>query len=240
LDDFWVFNQIYENPVHEVVLSDYYLARTAVTFEEYDLYCANTGVEKPYDRGWGRGKRPVINVSWFDAVRYCNWLSEQTGLSKVYTIEGKTVTADWHADGYRLPTEAEWEFAARGGNLSKGYRYAGSDNLDEVGWYSKNSNRQTHPVGQKKPNEFGLYDMSGNVWEWCWDWYGEAYYTDCHEEGIVRDPLGSDNGKYRVLRGGSWIDINPICRSALRHWNYPVNWINHLGFRPARHLSLPF
>ena len=86
MDDFWVFNQIYENPVHEVVLSDYYLARTAVTFEEYDLYCAATGAEKPDDEGWGRGKRPVINVSWFDAVQYCNWLSEQTGLSKVYTI----------------------------------------------------------------------------------------------------------------------------------------------------------
>jgi formylglycine-generating enzyme required for sulfatase activity len=179
----------------------------------------------------------VINVIWFDAVRYCNWLSEQTGLSKVYTIEGEVVTADWHADGYRLPTEAEWEFAARGGNLSKGYQYAGSDNLDEVGWFE---GYKTNPVGGKKPNELGLYDMSGNVWEWCWDWYGEAYYTDCHEEGIVRDPLGPDNGECRVLRGGSWLLNDFSCRSADRVRVIPDLRFNFNGFRVSRHLSLPF
>lgn len=218
---------ISEKPVHKVALSDYYLARTAVTFEEYDLYCEAMGVKKPDDRGWGRGKHPVINVSWFDAVRYCNWLSEQTGLRKVYTIEGETVTVDWYADGYRLPTEAEWEFAVRGGNLSEGFQYSGSDNLDEVGWYDNNSGGQTHPVGEKKPNELGLYDMSGNVWEWCWDWY------DAYSAVVQRDPKGPDKGDNRVLRGGSWDFSARSCRVSYRNISTPDYRYDFLGFRLA-------
>lgn len=215
-----------EKLVHEVTLPDYYLARTAVTFEEYDLYCEATGAEKPDDEGWGRGKHPVINVSWLDAVRYCNWLSEQTGLRKVYTIKGETVTADWYADGYRLPTEAEWEYAARGGNQSQGYKYAGSNNLDEVGWYDNNSGGQTHPVGEKKPNELGLYDMSGNVYEWCWDWYGN------YSAEAQNDPAGAEKGDLRVYRGGSWYNSAGFCRVSHRgNFFTPDYRGDHIGFR---------
>lgn len=137
---------------------------------------------------------PVENVSWDEVQDFIAKLNQQTGLR------------------YRLPTEAEWEYAARGGNLSNGYQYAGSNNLDEVGWYSKNSNRQTHPVGQKKPNELGLHDMSGNVWELC----------------INKKTANSFS---YVLRGGSWDLDDYVCRSAVRYRNYPDPWYIIYGFR---------
>ena len=215
-----------------VKLEDFYIGQYPVTFEEYDAFCTATKKEKPDDRGWGRGNRPVINVSWLDAVAYCNWLSEQHHLTKVYTINGDQVTADWKADGYRLPTEAEWEYAARGGNKSKGYKYAGSNDLDEVAWYSGNSGRTTHPVGQKKPNELGLYDMSGNVWEWCQDWYDNDYYKNSPKE----NPKGPASGTYRVLRGGSWNYGAVCCQSFYRDFDIPVYKYIDYGFRLAKSL----
>ncbi|MBX2890475.1 MAG: SUMF1/EgtB/PvdO family nonheme iron enzyme [Saprospiraceae bacterium] len=128
----------------------------------------------------GYEKHPVVMVSWHGAVEYCNWLSGKTGKK------------------YRLPTEAEWEYAARGGSLSKGYKYAGGHNLGEVGWYKENAGAVSHPVGGKKANELGLYNMSGNVWEWCSDWYGEYPTT------AQTNPTGPATGSYRVRRGGSW------------------------------------
>jgi sulfatase modifying factor 1 len=193
-----------EQPVHTVHLTcPFYIAKYAVTFEEYDrFYYDNpgTGIKKPDDEGLGRGNRPV-SVTWCNAVAYCNWLSEKEGLTPCYSGKGRLTQCDFSADGYRLPTEAEWEYAARGGSKSLDHIYAGSDNPDDVAWYADNSGSQIHPVGQKQPNELGLYDMSGNIWEWCWDWYDKDYYAS----SPASDPEGPALGKatsLRVKRGG--------------------------------------
>ncbi|MCB9053669.1 MAG: SUMF1/EgtB/PvdO family nonheme iron enzyme [Lewinellaceae bacterium] len=214
--------------VHKVTVSSFYMGTYSVTFDEYDAFCEATKRKKPEDRGWGRGKRPAIYVSWYDAVEYCNWRSRQEGRQEVYAINGKDITPNWKANGYRLPTEAEWEYAARGGQQSKGYEYAGSNKLDEVGWYDGNSNSQTHPVGEKKSNEVGLYDMSGNVWEWCWDWYDKDYYSQSKGS---QDPRGPASGSSRVVRGGSWRDNAPYCRTALRSTYGPGIRYHSRGFR---------
>ncbi|MFN0036377.1 MAG: SUMF1/EgtB/PvdO family nonheme iron enzyme [Saprospiraceae bacterium] len=214
----------------ECTLSDFAIGKYQVTFDEYDRYCEAMKIKKPGDEGWGRGRRPVINVSWFDAVAYCNWLSEQSGLAPAYKIEKEEVGRIAGSKGFRLPTEAEWEFAARGGQGGVGYEYAGSNNLDEVGWYNKNSGNQTHPVGEKKANELGLHDMSGNVYEWCWDWYGD--YTASKQE----NPQEAASGSSRVVRGGCWLNIPNYCRSAYRYNRNPFNPNYWVGFRVVRHL----
>ena len=126
---------------------------------------------------------------------------------------------------FKLPTEAQWEYAARGGNLSKGYKYSGSNNLGEVGWYGSNSGNCTHRVGEKQPNELGLYDMSGNVWEWCEDWSGGYIVTS------QRDPLGAASGSNRVDRGGSWGNEARYCRVSYRDSGTPGDRYGNLGFR---------
>jgi sulfatase modifying factor 1 len=210
-----------EQPVHTVhITRPFYMAKHAMTFEEYDLFCDDTiGIPRPKDRGWGREGHPLSGVNWYDAVKYCNWLSEKEGLSPCYEVKGKLTQCDFSANGYRLPTEAEWEYAARGGPKSQGYVYAGSNNVDDVGWYEGNSGGQTHPVGQKQPNELDLYDMSGNMWEWCWDWYGEDYYAS----SPASDPTGpsSGTGVYiadadRARRGGSYREKAVYLRVAFR------------------------
>jgi formylglycine-generating enzyme required for sulfatase activity/uncharacterized caspase-like protein len=220
-----------ERPVHEVRVSDFSIGKYEVTFEEYDAFCVATGRGRPADNGWGRGKRPVINVSLYDAVAYCNWLSEQVGLRPCYALSGTSVQADFRADGYRLPTEAEWEYAARGGVLSRGYRYAGGDRLVEVAWYGGNSGGRTQPVGTKATNELGLHDMSGNVWEWCWDWHGS------YPSSLAVDPTGPLSGRYRVLRGGSWFFNEYFCRAATRVNVVPVKRDFYVGFRVARRIQ---
>ena len=193
-----------EKPVHSVTVSDFNISKTEVTFEQYDAFCDATGRDKPDDEGWGRGNRPVIYVDWQDAFDYCEWMSKTTG------------------ETYRLPTEAEWEYAARGGSKSKGYTYSGSNTISSVGWYDDNSRSKTHPVAQKQPNELGLYDMSGNVWEWCSDWYSDSYYRSSPKN----DPQGPNSGSGRVrsgrvLRGGSGgFNVN-YCRVADRSRNNP-------------------
>lgn len=203
-----------EKPVHPVSISTFYLAETEVTFEQYDYFCGQTGRNQPDDEGWGRGKRPVINVSWEDAQAYCQWVSEQTG------------------QRYRLPTEAEWEYAA-GGGASGRTKWAGTSSGGSLGSYAvygSNSGGKTSPVKSKRPNSLGLYDMSGNVWEWCSDWYGENYYASSPQQ----DPKGPSSGSDRVYRGGGWVGGAWLCRVANRGGLNPSRRGNNLGFRLAR------
>ena len=150
---------------------------------------------------------PVEQVSWEDCHEFIGRLNALTGLN------------------FKLPTEAQWEYAARGGNLSKSYKYSGSNDLGEVGWYGSNSGKCTHRVGEKQPNELGLYDMNGNVWEWCEDWYGN--YSSVSQ----RDPSGATSGSRRVDRGGSWLEGARYCRVSLRNGHMPAYRDNSLGFR---------
>lgn len=227
-----------EQPVHSVhITRPFYVAKYAMTFEEYDLFCDDTvGISRPRDGGRGRGAQPLSGVDWYDAVAYCNWLSEKEGLTPCYDVKGRLTQCDFSADGYRLPTEAEWEYAARGGQKSQGYEYAGSNNVDDVGWYEGNSGKQPHPVGQKQPNELGLYDMSGNTWEWCWDWYGEDYYAS----SPASDPTGPSSGTgphisdaERARRGGSYRESSDCVRVAYRSAD-GASYPGDNGFRLVR------
>jgi formylglycine-generating enzyme required for sulfatase activity len=172
---------------------------------------------------------PVEQVSWSDAVEYCNKLSLKEGLTPAYRGSGDSIVCDFNASGYRLPTEAEWEYAAKGGNKDYMiYEYAGGNNADSVGWYNGNSGNRTHPAGTKQPNSLGLYDMSGNVWEWCWDWYGN------YSSGIQNNPTGASSGTSRVCRGGGWYFTAALARSALRGDFTPSFWFYSVGFRLVR------
>ena len=179
----------------------------------------------------GEKNLPVEQVSWYDAVVFCNKLSVMDGLVPVYSVSNKTDVSEWdytpsiyseikcneNANGYRLPTVEEWQYAANGGQeFEYSFEYSGSDNLDEVGWYDKNSEEKTHPVAQKKPNGYGLYDMSGNVWEWCWD-------------------SRSNNSRVRCNCGGSWYDNSYCCEVVdYKDWSYANDLYDHLGFRIVR------
>ena len=190
-----------EKPVHEVRLSDYYIGRYEVRQSEWEVVM---GSNPSYFKG---DDLPVEQVGWEDCHEFIGRLNALTGLS------------------FKLPTEAQWEYAARGGRLSKGYKYSGSNNLGEVGWYGSNSGNCTHRIGEKQPNELGLYDMSGNVWEWCEDLYGN-YSSDSQ-----RDPSGAASGFSRVTRGGSWFGDAGFCRVSNRD-SEPLGYRrNYLGFR---------
>ena len=216
-----------EKPVHTVTVTGFYMGKYPVTQKEWT---AVMGSNPSYFKG---DNLPVHRTSWFDAVDYCNRLSQKEGLTSAYTISGsgnyRTVTWNRNANGYRLPTEAEWEYAARGGNGSLGnYLYSGSNNVDEVAWYDENSGGSTQNVGTKKPNGLGLYDMSGNVFELCWDWYGD------YSSGAQTDPTGAFSGSLRVLRGGHYGLLAVYVRSAFRYYTGPYDGSFSLGFRLAR------
>jgi len=214
-----------DQPVHAVTLSSFYISPYEVTQKEWKEIMGNN---PSYFKG---DSLPVETVSWYDAVSYCNHKSESEGLTPSYTITGEKVTCDFTVNGYRLPTESEWEYAARGGNKSRGYKYSGSNNLDEVGWNEFNSERRTHPFGMKKPNELGIYDMSGNVSEWCNDWYDENYYRKSPQ---VRKPQGPSSGEKRISRGGSW-EANPVNHlCAIPTWGNPDHRFSNSGFRCVR------
>jgi len=225
-------NEYDEKPVHTVTVSDFYIGKYEVTVSEFNEFINATnyktdaekkGYSYIWDGSWTKKNgvtwkcdvkgntrsmneydHPVIHVSWNDADAYCKW------------------------KGGRLPTEAEWEYAARCGNKSKGYKYSGSNTISNVAWYSGNSGSKTHLVGLKQPNELGLYDMSGNVWEWCNDWYGS------YSSSSQTNPRGASSGSYRVLRGGGWYYSGSSCRVASRSLSNPDLSDSNVGFRFVR------
>ena len=192
-----------EKPVHSVTLSGYYIGKTEVT---QALWKAVMGSNPSEFKG---DDLPVERVSWYDCQEFIRELNAMTG------------------QNFRLPTEAEWEFACRGGNNSRGYKYSGSNYIDNVAWYDGNSEDKTHPVATKLPNELGIYDMTGNVWEWCSDWNGK------YSSGAQTNPKGPYDGSYRVIRGGSWIFSVGYCRSSRRYNDIPMYRNYCFGLRLA-------
>ena len=190
-----------EKPTHQVTLSSYSIGETEVT---QALWKAVMGSNPSYFKG---DNLPVETVSWNDC---------QTFIRKLNGLTGRH---------FRLPTEAEWEYAARGGNQSRHTQYSGSDNIDEVAWYRENSGNKTHPVKTKQPNELGIYDMTGNVWEWCQDWYGS------YSSSAQTNPTGASSGSNRVYRGGSLFNNPRRCRSSDRIFITPVHEGSDLGLR---------
>ena len=190
-----------EKPAHSVTLSGYYIGKYEVTQAQWKAVMGNNPSSFKGDN------LPVENVSWNDVQEFIRKLNQLTGKS------------------YRLPTEAEWEYAARGGNNSRGYKYSGSNNIGSVAWNYENCGSTTHPVGSKSPNELGIYDMSGNVWEWCQDWYGD------YNSSSQRNPKGPASGSYRVGRGGGWNSFARDCRVSFRDCDSPGYGANDLGFR---------
>ncbi len=191
----------YEKHAHQVTLSSFYIGKYEVTQAEWE---AVMGSNPSYFKG---ANLPVVNVNWFDCQEFIRKLNELTGKQ------------------FRLPTEAEWEYAARGGKRSYGVKYAGDNDIDNVGWYSGNSNLTIHPVGQKRPNELGLYDMTGNVMEWCQDWYGS------YSSASQTNPQGPATGTSRVLRGGSWGDGSQYSHLSCRYDYDPDNRGGDSGLR---------
>jgi formylglycine-generating enzyme required for sulfatase activity len=216
-----------ERPRHLVTITrPFYLGVYPVTQREYLQV-----IKQNPSYSSGNERLPVENVSWHDAVTFCNVLSQKEGLPLFYAINGRTVTvSNWNGPGYRLPTEAEWEYACRAGTTTR-FSFGDDQNaLGEYAWFGDNANQQTHPVGEKKPNGFGLHDMHGNVWEWCSDWYDADYY----KQSPAADPRGPEPAAHRVIRGGSWYRDLQIARSASRFWSSQEGQYFHLGFRLAR------
>lgn len=198
-----------ERPVHEVFLNSFYIGKYEVTQKEWrELMPEDTN--KSFFNGCDNC--PVERVTWYGVQEFIGRLNEKTGMK------------------FRLPTEAEWEFAARGGRMSRGFKYSGSNNLDKVAWKDGNSGNSTHPVGTKFPNELGIFDLSGNVCEWCNDWYSPTYYEVSPEQ----NPQGPLSGIQRVIRGGSWFFDHSGLRTTERAGGNPDFRYGYVGFRLCR------
>lgn len=221
-----------------VILSPFYMAKYQVTQAEYEEM---VGSLPHYLYGLG-DDYPIHSINWFNAIKYCNLRSAHENLTPVYSIDGVTdfdkwahggmegeIVCDWDANGYRLPTEAEWEYAARGAANNPDYLYSGSNDLDEVGWFDGNNTTDgVKPVGQKLPNGLGIYDMSGNVWEWCWD------YPGGYEDAPQVNPSGGEGSGYRILRGGHWGNFDTNCTVFFRHDYYDFTECYSFGMRVCR------
>ncbi|NUM72320.1 MAG: SUMF1/EgtB/PvdO family nonheme iron enzyme [Ignavibacteriaceae bacterium] len=229
-----------EKPAHNVTLNSFWIGKTEVTQKEWMNVMGSNPSEIQ-----GDVNLPVERVSWYDAIEYCNQLSLREGLTPAYSIRKDitdinnksiydklkwVVNFDQTANGYRLPTEAEWEYAAKGGKFKDDFIYSGSNNPDEVAWYDVNSGSTTHPAAQKNPNRLGVYDMSGNVWEWCWDWYGK--YNAATED----NPGGAGSGNYKVIRGGNWGRSSSSLRVTNRGYRGPNGHNVNIGFRVVKNL----
>jgi formylglycine-generating enzyme required for sulfatase activity len=200
----------------------FWMGETPVT---QGLWAAVMGVNPSYFRSAFSGAMPVEQMGWRDSVEFANEVSRMMGLKSVYAGSGDAARWDQRAPGFRLPTEAEWEYAARAG---QGFEYAGSDDVDLVAWTRENSGLRPHPVGLKRPNAWGLRDMSGNVWEWCWDRDG------AYPRSNLVDPTGLSRGPSRVIRGGSWIYDPRSARVAYRNRSEPGRRDDDLGLRLVR------
>lgn len=233
-----------ELPVHTVTLSDFYMGSTEVTQAEWNQYMPADS----YNYGTG-DTYPAYYVTWYEIVKYCNLRSMAEGLTPCYTISSSTdpvvwgtvptstntawnaVICNWSANGYRLPTEAEWEYAARGGiHNTDNLRYSGCNlgaDLTNYAWYG-NTTGTSHQVGTKLPNQLGLYDMSGNLWEWCWDW-NSSYTSES-----VTNPTGSTTVSYRIVRGGFWGYPDYYCTVSWRYGGFPSDSTYLVGFRLSR------
>lgn len=246
-DDIGTFKYVpggtFNNGTANITVSPFYLDKYEVT---QDGYQAVMGSNPAYGSGVG-ASYPVYFVTWFKAIEYCNKRSLQEGFTPCYSYltfgtnpanwpvgwndsnaNATNISCAWSADGYRLPTEAEWEFAARGGIFSHGYTYSGGNAIDAVAWYTVNAANASHPVGTKAPNELGLYDMSGNIREFVWD-ISANYPT-----GDQTDPTGPTTGVFRVRRGGGWWDMANACEVSARYGNTPTTSHQSIGFRVAR------
>ena len=217
-----------EKNEHEVEISDFYISKYEVTQKEYKDITGKTPSFFSKSEGF-----PLHNIKWEDAIEFCNLKSEMDGLTPVYTIKVFSVTCNWNASGYRLPTEAEWEYAARGGALSKGYTYSGSNELNKVGNCLPKNNGLYMDVGSLEPNELGIYDMTGNASEWCWDFYKMNYYKNSPKY----DPKGPEKGDERVIRGGNKSTPAKLARVTFRSSNQPDKDDATIGFRLARNAN---
>ena len=213
-----------ERPAHQVTVSSFLISKFELTQKQWIQALGYNPA-----RSWA-DNQPVESVSWKDAVNYCNSRSSIEGLDQCYKTENGKIVCDFSQKGYRLPTEAEWEFAARGGLLSKNTKYSGNSNLTEVAWFYNDADNKTHDVGLKNPNELGIYDMSGNVWEFCWDYFSDTYYSAAPQT----NPTGPINSQYRSLRGGSWADDYVFNRVYYRNYYGENDRGTNVGLRLVR------